>query len=120
VEWILGRYQLAVWPRQENLLVQTQAYRQRYGWNAIYLHPVNLHCPGDNFNPVNSHVIPVLIKKLKEAKAISANYVTAWGQDSPTQEYLYVDDVAEGILPAAERYDQSAPGNMGLGMEIGI
>lgn len=78
------------------LLVQAQAYRQQYGWNAIYLHPVNLYGPGDNFNPASSHVIPVLIKKFMEAKASSADHVTAWGEDSPTREFLYVDDARKG------------------------
>ena len=102
------------------LLVQSQAYRQQYGWNSICLLPVNLYGPGDNFDPASSHVIPSLIKKLVEARESGAEYVTAWGDGSPTREFLYVDDAAEGILLAAERYDKSEPVNLGSGMEISI
>ncbi len=102
------------------LLVQAQAYRQQYGWNAIYLLPVNLYGPGDNFNPASSHVIPALIRKFVEAKASGAGHVEAWGDGSPTREFLYVDDAAEGILLAAERYDKPDPVNLGSGMEISI
>jgi GDP-L-fucose synthase len=102
------------------LLVQSQAYRQQYGWNSICLLPVNLYGPGDNFDPASSHVIPALIKKLVEARESGAEYVTAWGDGSPTREFLYVDDAAEGILLAAERYDKSDPVNLGSGMEIRI
>jgi len=102
------------------LLVQAQAYRQQYGWNSIYLLPVNLYGPGDNFNPASSHVIPALIKKFVEAKESGADHVTAWGDGSPTREFLYVDDAAEGILLAAERYDKPEPVNLGSGMEISI
>lgn len=102
------------------LLVQSQAYRQQYGWNSIYLLPVNLYGPGDNFNPASSHVIPALIKKFAEAKASGADHVAAWGDGSPTREFLYVDDAAEGIVLAAERYDKSEPVNLGSGMEISI
>ncbi|HOW45813.1 MAG TPA: GDP-L-fucose synthase [Candidatus Aminicenantes bacterium] len=102
------------------LLVQAQAYRQQYGWNAIYLLPVNLYGPGDNFNPASSHVIPALIRKFVEAKEAGADHVTAWGDGSPTREFLYVDDAAEGILLAAERYDKPDPVNLGSGMEISI
>ncbi len=102
------------------LLVQSQAYRQQYGWNSIYLLPVNLYGPGDNFDPQSSHVIPALIKKLVDAKESGAEFVTAWGDGSPTREFLYVDDAAEGILLAAERYDKPDPVNLGSGMEISI
>lgn len=102
------------------LLVQSQAYRQQYGWNSIYLLPVNLYGPGDNFNPASSHVIPALIRKFAEAKASGTDHVVAWGDGSPTREFLYVDDAAEGIVLAAERYDKSEPVNLGSGMEISI
>lgn len=102
------------------LLVQSQAYRQQYGWNSIYLLPVNLYGPGDNFNPASSHVIPALIKKFVEAKESGVDHVTAWGDGSPTREFLYVDDAAEGILLAAEHYDKPEPVNLGSGMEISI
>ena len=102
------------------LLVQGQAYRQQYGWNSIYLLPVNLYGPNDNFNPENSHVIPALIKKFVEAKESGVDHVVAWGDGSPTREFLYVDDAAEGILLAAERYDKPDPVNLGSGMEISI
>jgi GDP-L-fucose synthase len=102
------------------LLVQSQAYRQQYGWNSICILPVNLYGPGDNFNPASSHVIPALIKRFVEAKESGAEQVTAWGDGSPTREFLYVDDAAEGILLAAERYDRSEPVNLGSGMEISI
>jgi GDP-L-fucose synthase len=102
------------------LLVQSQAYRQQYGWNSIYLLPVNLYGPGDNFAPASSHVIPALIKRFVEAKESGASHVTAWGDGSPTREFLYVDDAAEGILLAAERYDKSEPVNLGSGQEISI
>lgn len=102
------------------LLVQSQAYRQQYGWNSIYLLPVNLYGPGDNFNPASSHVIPALIKKFVEARESGADHVVAWGDGSPTREFLYVDDAAEGIVLAAERYDGADPVNLGSGMEISI
>lgn len=102
------------------LLVQSQAYRQQYGWNSIYLLPVNLYGPGDNFNPASSHVIPALIKKFVEAKESGVDHVTAWGDGSPTREFLYVDDAAEGILLAAEHYNKPEPVNLGSGMEISI
>jgi GDP-L-fucose synthase len=102
------------------LLVQAQAYRQQYGWNAIYLLPVNLYGPGDNFDPTSSHVIPALIKKFMDAQSVGADHVVAWGDGSPTREFLYVDDAAEGILLAAERYDKPDPVNLGSGMEISI
>lgn len=102
------------------LLVQSQAYRQQYAWNAIYLLPVNLYGPGDNFNPASSHVIPALIKKFVDAKKSGVDHVTAWGDGSPTREFLYVDDAAEGILLAAEHYNKPEPVNLGSGMEISI
>jgi GDP-L-fucose synthase len=102
------------------LLVQAQAYRQQYGWNAIYLLPVNLYGPGDNFDPASSHVIPALIKKFLDAKESGVDSVTAWGDGSPTREFLYVDDAAEGIMLAAERYNDREPVNLGSGMEISI
>jgi len=102
------------------LLVQSQAYRQQYGWNSIYLLPVNLYGPGDNFDPASSHVIPALIRKFAEARESGADHVVAWGDGSPTREFLYVDDAAEGIVLAAERYDKPDPVNLGAGMEISI
>jgi len=102
------------------LLVQSQAYRQQYGWSAIYLLPVNLYGPGDNFDPATSHVIPALIKKFVDAEKDRADHIVAWGDGSPTREFLYVDDAAEGILLATERYDKPEPVNIGSGMEISI
>lgn len=102
------------------LLVQSQAYRQQYGWNSIYLLPVNLYGPGDNFNPATSHVIPALIKKFVEAKKNKEDHIVAWGDGSPTREFLYIDDAAEGILLASERYDKPEPVNLGSAMEISI
>lgn len=102
------------------LLVQSQAYRQQYGWNAIYLLPVNLYGPGDNFNPNSSHVIPALIKKFVDAQEQGRDHIVAWGDGSPTREFLYVDDAAEGIRLALERYDKPEPVNLGSGMEISI
>lgn len=102
------------------LLVQGQAYRQQYGFNSIYLLPVNLYGPGDNFDPRSSHVIPALIKKCLEAKARGDDEIVVWGDGSPTREFLYVEDCVEGILLATERYDQPDPVNLGSGMEISI
>lgn len=102
------------------LLVQAQAYRQQYGWNAIYLLPVNLYGPGDNFNPNSSHVIPALIKKFVDAQEQGQDHIVAWGDGSPTREFLYVDDAAEGIRLAVERYDKPDPVNLGSGLEISI
>ncbi len=102
------------------LLVQSQAYREQYGFNSIFLMPVNLYGPKDNFNPNSSHVIPALIKKCLEAKANGAKAIEVWGDGSPTREFLYVEDAAEGILLAAEKYNSSAPVNLGSGMEISI
>lgn len=102
------------------LLVQAQAYRQQYDWNAIYLLPVNLYGPGDNFDPASSHVIPALIKKFVDAQMTGEDHIVAWGDGTPTREFLYVDDAAEGILLAAERYNKPAPVNLGSGFEISI
>ncbi len=102
------------------LLVQAQAYRTQYGFNAIYLLPVNLYGPGDTFDPARSHVIPALIKKMVDARREGENEVTVWGTGKPTREFLYVEDAAEGILLAAERYDKPEPVNLGSGEEITI
>src|SRR5579872_90189 len=102
------------------LLVQSQAYRQQYGFNSIYLLPVNLYGPGDNFDPASSHVIPALIKKCVDAKENHDKKVVVWGDGSPTREFLYVDDAAEGIVLAAERYDGSDPVNLGSSWEISV
>lgn len=102
------------------LLVQGQAYRQQYGFNAIYLLPTNLYGPGDNFDLETSHVIPALIRKFVEAKERGDDHITAWGTGAPTREFLYVDDAAEGILMAAETYDKPDPVNLGSGNEISI
>lgn len=102
------------------LLVQAQAYRQQHDFNAIYLLPVNLYGPKDNFNPASSHVIPALIRKFVEAKENGEQQVELWGDGSPTREFLYVEDAAEGIVLAAERYDGDEPVNLGSGYEISI
>ena len=102
------------------LLVQSQAYRQQYGYNSIFLLPVNLYGPKDNFDPESSHVIPALIRKCLEAKERRDDHIVAWGDGSPTREFLYVEDAAEGILLAAERYDDSEPVNLGSSFEISI
>jgi len=102
------------------MLVQAQAYRQQYGYNAIFLLPVNLYGPGDNFDPKSSHVIPALIKKCVEAQAQGAKEVVVWGDGSATREFLYVEDASEGILLGAEKYDESEPVNLGAGFEISI
>jgi GDP-L-fucose synthase len=102
------------------LLVQGQAYREQYGFDAVHLLPVNLYGPGDNFDPENSHVIPALVRKMVEAQASGASEVVLWGDGSPTREFLYVDDAAEGIVLAAEKYDGAEPVNLGSGMEIAI
>jgi GDP-L-fucose synthase len=102
------------------LLVQAQAYRQQYGFNAIYLLPVNLYGPGDNFDPQSSHVVPALIKKCFDAMADNNMEVTVWGTGEPTREFLYVEDAAEGILLASERYNKPDPVNLGAGFEISI
>jgi GDP-L-fucose synthase len=102
------------------LLVQSQAYRAQYDYNSIFLMPVNLYGPHDNFNPESSHVIPALIRKCLEAKQAGKNSIEVWGDGSPTREFLYVEDAAEGILLAAEKYNSSEPVNLGSGMEISI
>jgi len=102
------------------LLVQAQAYREQYGYNAVYLLPVNLYGPGDNFDPNTSHVIPALIRKCVEARESGAESISVWGDGSPSREFLYVDDAAEGIVLAAERYDGSEPVNLGAGVEITV
>jgi GDP-L-fucose synthase len=102
------------------LLVQGQAYRQEYGFNSIYLLPVNLYGPGDNFDPASSHVIPALIKKCLDAVAAGHAEIVCWGDGSASREFLYVDDAAEGIVLATARYDGSEPVNLGSGREITI
>ena len=102
------------------LLVQAQAYRQQYGFNAIHLLPVNLYGPGDNFNPASSHVIPALIRKCLEARDRGDAFIEVWGTGSASREFLYVDDAAEGIALAAERYNDADPVNLGVGSEITI
>lgn len=102
------------------LLVQSQAYRQQYGMHAIHLLPVNLYGPGDNFDPKSSHVIPALIRKMEDARTAGANEVVLWGDGTPTREFLYVDDAAEGIVRATERYDEADPVNLGSGRETSI
>ena len=102
------------------LLVQAQAYRAQYGFNAIYPLPVNLYGPRDNFNLETSHVIPALIRKCLEAQERGDEQIILWGDGSPTREFLYVEDAAEGLLLAAERYNGSEPFNLGSGQEISI
>jgi GDP-L-fucose synthase len=102
------------------LLVQSQAYRQQYGFNSIYLLPVNLYGPKDNFDPNSSHVIPALIRKCLEAKQGKAKEIVVWGTGKATREFLYVDDAARGIILAAEKYNSSEPVNLGAGFEISI
>ena len=102
------------------LLVQAQAYRQQYGFNAIYLLPVNLYGPGDNFDPETSHVIPAIIKKCMDAVVSEVREVVLWGTGKPTREFLYVDDAAEAVVLAAERYNGADPVNVGYGSEISI
>lgn len=102
------------------LLVQSQAYRQQYGFNSIYLLPVNLYGPADNFSPQSSHVIPALIKKCFDAKKAGDKEIIVWGTGRATREFLYVDDAAEGTILAAEKYDQAEPVNIGAGFEVSI
>jgi GDP-L-fucose synthase len=102
------------------LLVQAQAYRQQYGFNAIFLLPVNLYGPRDNFKPESSHVIPALIKKCIDAQQKGDPEIVVWGDGTPTREFLYADDAAEGIVLATEWYDRSDPVNLGSGQEISI
>jgi GDP-L-fucose synthase len=102
------------------LLVQSQAYREQYGFNAVYLLPVNLYGPGDNFSPQSSHVIPALIKKCVDAMEEKRDSVTVWGTGQPTREFLYVDDAAQGVLLAGEHYNKPDPVNIGVGYEVSI
>ena len=102
------------------LLVQAQAYRQQYDFNAIYLLPVNLYGPGDNFNPETSHVIPALIKKVADAKNKKQKHIDVWGSGTASREFLYVEDCAEGIVLATEKYNKSNPVNLGASREIKI
>jgi len=102
------------------LLVQSQAYRQQYHFNSIYLLPVNLYGPGDNFDPESSHVIPALIKKVFDAKERQEKRIVVWGTGKATREFLYVEDAAEGIILATEKYNKDEPVNLGAGFEISI
>jgi GDP-L-fucose synthase len=102
------------------LLVQSQAYRQQYNFNSIYLLPVNLYGPEDNFNPDTSHVIPALVRKCMEAQQREEPSITVWGTGRATREFLYVEDAAEAIVMAAEKYNKSEPLNIGAGFEISI
>ena len=102
------------------MLVQSQSYRAQYGFNSIFLLPLNLYGPGDNFNPKSSHVIPALIKKFVEAEREGKDEVVCWGTGKPTRGFLYVKDAAEGILLAAEKYNKSDPVNLGTDLEISI
>ena len=102
------------------LLVQAQAYRQQYGFNAIFLMPVNLYGPGDNFDPKTSHVIPALIRKCIEAKERGDDHIVVWGTGNASREFLYVENAAEGIILATEKYDKPDPVNLGAGFEISI
>jgi len=102
------------------LLVQAQAYRQQYRFNAIFLLPVNLYGPRDNFDLESSHVIPALIKKMVDAKFEGKNEVVVWGTGKPSREFLYVEDAADGILMATEKYEKADPVNLGTGREITI
>jgi GDP-L-fucose synthase len=102
------------------MLVQSQAYREQYGFNSIFLLPVNLYGPRDNFDPQSSHVIPALIRKCVEAVRAGADHITCWGTGRATREFLHAADCAEGILLATERYNKSEPVNLGAGFEISI
>lgn len=102
------------------MLVQSQAYREQYGFNSIFLLPVNLYGPGDNFHPSSSHVIPALIKKCVDAKEKGEKEIVVWGDGSATREFLYVDDAADAIVLAAEKYNKPDPVNIGAGFEISI
>ncbi len=102
------------------LLVQSEAYREQYGFNSIFLLPVNLYGPGDNFNPRSSHVIPALIKKCIDAQEEGIDHIVVWGDGSPTREFIYVKDAARGIALATESYNESLPVNLGSGFEISI
>lgn len=102
------------------LLVQLQAYRQQYGFNGVYLLPVNLYGPEDNFNPKSSHVIPALIRKVYEAQKAGAKSIEVWGDGQPTREFLYSEDAARGIIMAMEHYNESDPINLGTNSEVSI
>ncbi len=102
------------------LLVQSQSYREQYGYNSVFLLPVNLYGPGDNFDPASSHVIPALIRKCLEAKERGDKQIVAWGDGSPTREFIYAEDAAEGIALATMRYNSSDPVNIGSNFEISI
>lgn len=102
------------------LLVQSKAYREQYGFNSIFLLPVNLYGPGDNFDPEISHVIPALIKKCVDAVKTGTSEVTVWGTGKATREFLYVEDAADAIVMASEKYNKSDPVNIGAGFEISI
>jgi GDP-L-fucose synthase len=102
------------------LLVQSQSYRAEYGFNSIFLLPVNLYGPGDNFDPASSHVIPALIKKCVDAIDSGADHIECWGTGEVSREFIYVADAAEGILSATEHYNGSEPVNIGVGFEITI
>lgn len=102
------------------MLVQSQAYREQYNFNSIYLLPVNLYGPRDNFDLETSHVIPAIIRKAVTARDEGMDKIVAWGDGSPTREFLYAEDAAEGILLATEKYNKSDPVNLGSGMEISI
>jgi GDP-L-fucose synthase len=105
---------------KKSLLIGAQTYRRQYGVNAIYLLPVNLYGPRDNFHPTNAHVIPDLIRKMVDAQSSGEREVVLWGDGSPTREFLYVDDAAEGIVLASLKYDGADPVNLGTGEEISI
>ena len=113
---VTGPYGLA----KKMLLVQSQAYRQQYGFNSIFLLPVNLYGPGDNFDPKFSHVVPALIRKFYEAKISDSKEVVVWGTGKATREFIYAEDCAEGIVKAAQSYDKSEPVNIGTGIETPI
>jgi GDP-L-fucose synthase len=102
------------------LLVQSQAYRQQYGFNSIFLLPANLYGPKDEFHPARSHVVPALIKKCIDAKESGSDHMVVWGDGTPTREFLFVEDAAKGILLASERYNKSEPVNLGSSFEISI
>ena len=118
----LGDAQAAIDGRRRGspILVQLQAYRDEYGFNGVFLLPVNLYGPGDNFDANSSHVIPAMIRKFVEARERGDAEVELWGDGSPTREFLYVDDAAEGIVAAAETYEGAEPVNIGSGEEISI
>jgi GDP-L-fucose synthase len=102
------------------LLVQSESYRAQYGFNSVVVFPVNLYGPRDNFDYETSHVIPAMIRKIDDARRAGQKEVVLWGDGSPTREFLYVEDAAEGILAACEKYESSEPVNLGCGREISI